>query len=261
MSILNDLIKIKTNKQDDDLINMIDEVPVYEKLSVDEKLRDLKTSTITRSKCPMLAGFIDGNLYETLLADLVSNIYLQIEGRIPNILLSAAERTMKQQKQMEVLKMGIAHVHYSDLTEYNHELMKELVAAVFTKQEQNYTIAAIIVKEPDGYTMYHGTYSTDTGKCDKIINMPIVVRGKSGIFTMNTYSVMGNNGYRFGLYMNENISYDIMIGIDNELYLMNGNIVVSVHSMSREDRNALNMVKKDPKEFAEKITSIIESVV
>lgn len=262
MSVLNDLIRIKTNKQEDDLLKMIDEIPVYEKLSVDEKLKDLKTSAITRAKCPMLAGFIDGNLYETLLADLVSNVYLQIEGHIPHILLSAAERSLKQQKQMEVLQKGIARIHYRDLIEYDHKIMKKLVAAVFTKQDQSVTTAAVIVKEPDGYTMYHGTYdSANKGNANMGMYKPLIVRGQSGVFTMNTYSVLGNNAYRFGSYMNDKFQYDVMIGLHNELYLMNGDITVSVHHIGWEDHNALNMAKKDPKAFAETITSIIESVV
>ena len=48
MSILDDLIRVKTNQQDDDLLKMLDEIPVYEKLSVDEKLKDLKNSEICR---------------------------------------------------------------------------------------------------------------------------------------------------------------------------------------------------------------------
>ena len=63
MSILDDLIRVKTNQQDDDLLKMLDEIPVYEKLSVDEKLMDLKNSEVTRKKCPLLAGFADGKLY------------------------------------------------------------------------------------------------------------------------------------------------------------------------------------------------------
>ena len=78
---------------------------------------------------------------------------------------------------------------------------------------------------------------------------------------MNTYSVLGNNAYRFGSYTTENFVYDIMIGTHNELYLMNGDIVVSVHPIPSEDHNALNMVKKDPQAFAETVTAIIESVV
>ena len=95
MGVLDDLIKIKKVKKTDDLLKMIDEVSVYEKLAIDENLKDLSTSAITRAKCPLLAAFIDGKYYETILAELVSNIYLQIEGRIPDILFRVVNRDRK----------------------------------------------------------------------------------------------------------------------------------------------------------------------
>lgn len=263
MSILDDLIRVKTNQQDDDLLKMLDEIPVYEKLSVDEKLKDLKNSEITRAKCPLLAGFIDGNLYETVLADLVSNVYIQVEGHAPAVLETAAEKTLKQQRQFEILQKGVAHVEYLGLEHYDHEIMKDMVTAVFTKEYDSTVTAVIIIKEPDGYTMYHGTYANDKREnvsADTGINNPIIVKGQHGIFTMNTYSILGNNGYRFGCYAMSNIAYDVMIGPNGLLYLLAGDLPV-IHEIPWEDRNSLNLVKKDPKEFAAVVTGIIESVV
>lgn len=261
MSVLDDLIKIKANMQEDDLIKLLDEIPVYDKLSVDEQLKDLKKSTITRTKCPLLAGFADGKLYETILADLAANVYLQIEGNIPEVLTTAAEKTLRQQKQMEILHDSIARVEYRELTEYDHNLMKDYLAAVFTKQDQNIVTAVLIVKELRNYIMYHGTYIVE--EYDKfVINsyIPLTTKGERGIFTMYSYSVLGNNGYRFGSYLTSNKSYDVMIGPDGVLYLLNGELVTS-HSITSEEHNNLNMAKRDPQKFAETVTAIIESVV
>lgn len=263
MSILDDLIRAKTNQQDDDLLKMLDEIPVYEKLSVDEKLKDLKNSEITRAKCPLLAGFADGNLYETVLADLVSNVYIQVEGHAPAVLETAAEKTLKQQRQFEILQKGVARVEYLGLEHYDHETMHDTVAAVFTKPHDTIVMAVIIVKTPDGYIMYHGTYTNDDKEketVEKSAYDPIVIKGKHGIFTMDTYSVLGNNGYRFGHYAMEHITYDVMIGPDGLLYLLAGELP-AIHEMPWNDRNSLHMAKKDPKEFATVITGIIESVV
>lgn len=261
MSALNDLIRIKTSKQEDDLLKMLDEIPVYEKLSADEKLRDLTKSEVTRKKCPLLAAFADGKLYETILAELVSNIYLQIEGNIPNILITATDKTPKQQKQMEILQNGIVRVEYRDLTEYDHESMKDLLAAVFTKNIQDAVTAVLIVRESRGYKMYHGTYTAkDANKSDKSVSTPLIVKGKHGVFIMNSYSVLGNNGYRFGSYKDQYATYDVMIGPDGILYLINGDSVIP-YSIPTHEQNILNMAKKDPQEFAEMVTSIIESVV
>lgn len=262
MSVLDDLIRIKSNKQEDDLLKLLDEIPVYEKLSVNESFRDLKTSVAARAKCPKLAAFIDGKMYETILADIASNVYLQIEGEIPNILQTVTDKNQKQQKQMEILQNGIIRVEYRDLMEYDHASMEKFLAAVFVKPLENATIAVLIVKNTDSYIMYHGIYTTNEE--DKVVGKtlkPLSVKGQYGIFAMNSYSVLGNNGYRFGSYTNNHTRYDVMIGPDGILYLMNGNSTALQHIISAEEKNNLNMVNKDPERFAELVTSIIESVV
>lgn len=261
MNILDDLIRMKTNAQEDDMLRMFDEVQIYEKLSVDEKLRNIKTSEITRKKCPLLAGFVDGRLYETVLAELIRNIYLNIEEQAPEILMTAYEKTIKQQKQFEVLGKSIAHVEYESLEEYDHTSMKDSLVAIFTEKSQNIMTAVLIAKNGKDYIMYHGTYEEkgSKGKGRSKID-PIIVKGKKGIFKMDTYSVLGNNGYRFGTYQGKNYLYDVMIGPDSTLYLVNGKQIMT-NKISEEDNNLLNMVKKNPKEFAEQIMSVIESAV
>lgn len=261
MNVLDDLIRIKTNKQDDDLLKILDEVPVYEKLSVDEKLKDLAHSEITRKKCPLLAGFADGKLYETVLADLAANVYLQIEGNIPLVLQTSGELTMKKQKQFEILQSGIARVSYRDLMEYDHESMRMFVTAVFIKKCNGANIAAIVIKNSDGYIMFHGTYIDDEkGKNINNVFEPIVIKGKKGVFTMDTYSVLGNNAYPFAHYAGNTMTYDVMIGPEGVLYLMANKFVVP-YEIPWQDRNVLNMAKKEPVEFAKELTAIIESVV
>ena len=250
MSVLNDLIRIKTSAQEDDLLKMLDEISIYEKLSVDETL------------CPLLAAFTDGELYAIILAELAANIYMQIEEHIPEVISAAAEISLKQQRQMEILQKSIAQVEYRDLLEYDHESMKNRLAAVFTKTFQDVVTAVLIVKDTGGYKMYHGTYeTTEVGKCTVSQSTPIIVKGKKGIFTMKSYSVLGNNGYRFGSYKTADISCDVMIGPDGELYLMNGNVTMLTYPIPYEERNMLNMSKKDAWKFAETVTSVVESVV
>lgn len=262
MSVLNDLIRIKTSAQEDDLLKMLDEISIYEKLSVDETLKDLTKSEITRTKCPLLAAFTDGELYAIILAELAANIYMQIEEHIPEVISAAAEISLKQQRQMEILQKSIAQVEYRDLLEYDHESMKNRLAAVFTKTFQDVVTAVLIVKDTGGYKMYHGTYeTTEVGKCTVSQSTPIIVKGKKGIFTMKSYSVLGNNGYRFGSYKTADISCDVMIGPDGELYLMNGNVTMLTYPIPYEERNMLNMSKKDAWKFAETVTSVVESVV
>lgn len=265
MGILDSLIRIKTNQQEDDLLKMLDEIPVYEKLSRNEKFRDLKNSQTTRAKCPLLAKFIDGSLYETLLADVVANVYLQIEGNVPEVLRTATEKTLKQQKQMDILQSGLVHIQYQDIMEYDHELMGGLLAAVFTKRAAGAAMVVLIVREPGGYRMYHGYYmASESDRPVTNVHAPVVVRGQHGIFTMESYSVLGNNGYRFGSYADMQSlqgTLGVMIGPDGELYLTEGERTVMAYHMNYNERNVLNMTKKNARDFAEAVTSIIESVV
>lgn len=262
MSILDDLLKVKKSAKENDLINFIDEVPVYEKLSVNDKFKDLKSSEVARNKCPMLAAFTDGKAYETILADLVANIYMHMEGRIPEVLRSVAERTPKQQKQFEILQSGIAHVSYYDLTQYDHEIMSESVAAVFTKEDKGVVTTAIIVRSTDGYEMYHGIYTVG-GDVKNVISRlePIIIQGQRGVFTMGTYSMLGNNAYQFGTYNTGQVSYGVMISLEEELFLMNRENVAMNYKMTYTEANTLNRAKRDPEEFARRVLSIIESVV
>lgn len=262
MGVLDNLIRVKASAKEDDLLKMLDEVLIYEKLSADEKLRDLKNSEVTRKKCPLLAAFVDGDMYAAILADLVANVYLQIENRIPQVLATVSERSSKQQKQMEILQHGITHVGYMGLTDYDHEMMKGHLSAVFTAQVQDIITAAIIVKGIDGYVMYHGTYQVKENAPDSYItHKPVLMKGTHGILTLNNYSVLGNNGYPFGYYTDWNGSrYDVMLGPDRVMYLVGGGRTIT-HMMSDEENNVLNRAKQEAQEFAKAVVSVVESVV
>lgn len=262
MSILDDLIKIKTCAQEDDLIKMLDEIPVYEKLSVNEEFRDLKSSAITRSKCPMLAAFVDGNAYETILGELIANIYLHIENNVPDMFRTAIERTPKEQKQFEILEQSLICITYHMLSEYDHEAMKNRVAAVFTNRRDVMTMIVIILRSQDGYDMYHGCYDTDGKEYVYTLMLePVVVRGDKGVFSMTSYSMLGNNGYPFGHYMIDDVDYKVMIGPDGELFLIQGDETFLQYHIPDGKRSLLATSKNNAKEFANAVLSTIESVV
>lgn len=261
MGALDDLIKIKTSKQDDDLIKVIEEISIYEKLSVDKKLRDLKTSEVTRKKCPLLAGFMDGNLYEMVLMDLMANVYLQIEGSVPEVLNGITEQSEKKQKQISILQAGITRVTYRDLTEYDHESMAKLVSAVFVNRVGTAATAVIITKSASGFVMYHGAYTTSAD--EQPIGMayePIAVTGTRGSFTLFSYSVLGNNGYRFGKYQSADASYDVMLSPEGMLYLIDGTRTLPF-ALEWAARGELVREKGDPKSFAAEMVKIIEGLV
>lgn len=261
MGALDDLIKIKKTKSDDDLIKLLDEISVYEKLSVDKRFRDLKQSEVARKRCPLLAGFADGKLYETILADLASNVFLQIEGNIPDVLLIAMEQSEKRRRQMDILKTGITRVIYEELTEYDHESMAKLVVAVFTKQYEGASLAVIITKAATGYVMYHGSYVTD--EQDQTADVPcppVAAKGSRGLFTMRTYSILGNNGYWFGKYRTDGHTYEVMIGPDGVLYMREQGRVLAFE-LHPEELNSMRLAKGDPDQFAVAVTEIIERTV
>lgn len=261
MSALNDLIRIKSKRQEDDLLKILDEMSAYEKLSADESFKDLKKSEITRKKCPLLAGYADGEIYETMLAEIAANIYLQIEGQIPDVIQAAAEYTPKKQRQLEILRKSIVQVEYRDLTEYHHEYMKEKLIAVFTKKYQYMALAMLIVKNQN-YCIYHGTYQVqESDQISKSLYAPTTYRGEKGIFTMESYSILGNNGYPFATYRNRETLYSIMIGPEKELYLIKEDKTYVTYPIPPEEQNVLNTAKKDPNLFAGQVIRIIESVI
>lgn len=260
MNVLENLIKIKKHANDDDLLMMMDELIAYQKLSEDESLGDLKTSEFTRKKCPLLAAFVDGKMYETVLADLAGNIYVQIEGYLPPVLLTATERNLKQQKQIEILRSGIVQVHYHDLTDYVHEFMKDQVLAVFTKKHGEWTTAAIIVKDTDSYEMYHGVYGGSQAAVTNIVYAPEIITSNHGSFVLKNYSVLGNNGYKFGNYLYKDVSMDVMLGPDHILYLSNGSEELTF-PIPWDVSNRLVKSKKDSVLFARELMTFIESVI
>lgn len=264
MSVLDDLIQIKKMSQKDDLIKILEEVDTYEKLSADKALRDLSTSEITRKKCPLLAGMADGNAYEQILGDLAANVYLQVEGRIPEILRHGEEMKEKQKRQLSILQSSVVEVEYSDLSLYVHASMKDQVVAVFTSKcpHTSSAIAVIIVKTDFSYIMYHGIYETDITESDAKVGAlsPVQIKGKKGILTLYTYSMLGNNAYPFAQYADEKGAYQVMLSLDGVLYLIKDGDVSFEHVLTLEEKNELAAAKEAKTTFSEAVLGLIENI-
>lgn len=264
MSVLDDLIQIKKMSQKDDLIKILEEVDTYEKLSADKALQDLSASEITRKKCPLLAGIADGNVYEQILGDLAANVYLQVEGRIPEILRHGGEMKEKQKRQLNILQSSVAEVEYRDLSLYVHASMKDQVVAVFVSEcpHTSSAIAVIIVKTDFSYIMYHGIYETDTKESDVKVGdlSPVQTKGKKGILTLYTYSMLGNNAYPFARYADEKGAYQVMLSLDGILYLTKDGVVSFEHVLTLEEKNELAAAKETKTIFSEAVLGLIENV-
>ena len=265
MSVLDDLIQIKKMSQKDDLIKILEEVDTYEKLSADKSLRDLSTSEITRKKCPLLASMADGNAYERILGDLAANVYLQVEEQIPEVLRHGEEMKEKQKRQLDVLQSSVVDVEYRDLSLYVHASMKDQVVAVFTFKYPHApsAVAVIIVKTDSGYSMYHGTYETDVKESDVKSEAlsPVQIKGRKGVLTLYTYSMLGNNAYPFARYTDEKGIYQVMLSLDGILYLIKDGAVSFEHVLTLEEKNELAAAKETKTIFSEAVLGLIENVV
>ena len=78
---------------------------------------------------------------------------------------------------------------------------------------------------------------------------------------MESYSILGNNGYPFATYRNRETLYSVMIGPEKELYLIKEDKTYVTYPIPPEEQNVLNTAKKDPNLFAGQVIRIIESVI
>lgn len=192
---------------------------------------------------------------------MAADIYRQIEGQVPDVINITEDIGKKRQRQREVLKAGIVQIEYQSIIDYNHEEMQPFVIAVYTKEFQALTVACLIVKLDGRYIMYHGSYESQSGVVSaETMCRPLNVRTDHGYLILNTYSVLGNNGYPFAVYMTNGDSYQVMIDPSGLLYLL-GETETKVYELSHADQNTINTAKKDANLFASAVGSVIERVI
>lgn len=259
MSVIDTLIKVKKQTKTDDVINIMDELIAYEKLSKVEAFRDLKTSKVAQQKLPLLSGIYRGDLYSLALVEIVENILIHLDEQIPEVLTNRTEEMdKKEEKRLKILENHIVHVMYRSLNEYDHELMEEHVVAVFIKEEKSQNAIVIIIKENDQYEFFQGYYQETNAKEQKNDKLkPFVYTDGEVSLTITTYSILGNQAYPFAVFTTQKGSYDVLIPNYDELWLMKDSKTYQAISLTMGQRNELNNIKTDIQQYAEYLTDLI----
>ena len=86
MSAIENLIQIKKQCKNDDIVRIMDEVTDYEKLSRSPVFRDLRTSKPAQKKLPLLSSAYQGDLYALSLLTLGGNIIAHLTDQVPRVL-------------------------------------------------------------------------------------------------------------------------------------------------------------------------------
>lgn len=257
MSAIENLIQIKKQSKNDDIVKMMDEVADYEKLSRSELFRDLTTSKVAQKKLPLLARAYQGDLYALSLSTLAGHIIAHLEDRIPEVLEKPMETLSDRDlKRMELMNKSLIPVFYRSLLEYE-EGMGDQVVAVYSSDRPNGSVALmIIVRDQETYQVYQGYYRPGKKDIQKYGNQQKIktydVEEDGDYFSFATYSLLGNNRYPFGqVLLSNGKRYNVSMDYQ-ALYLGTEEEIVTI-PLRMEQRNTLNLCKTDPQQLGETI--------
>ena len=259
MSAIETLIKVKKQSKTDDLVRLLDEVTIYEKLAKSEAFRDLKTSQPARKKCPLLASAYDGDLYAMSLLTLAGHVIAHLESVVPHVLTEPmAGLSQRERQKMELMQNQVICVSYDSLTAYDHKTMAEHVVAVYTSERETETAILIVVRNNNAYVIYQGYYKEQSIVNNQKDYQPYVeTRGQKSLVISN-YSIQGNNAYPFGQYVTGEHTYSVMLPNHETLWAFKDIDHPMVIPLSIGDRNQLTMTKQSIKTFTATLFDILE---
>lgn len=259
MSVIENLIQIKKQSTNDDIVKMMDEVADYEKLSRSELFRDLTTSKVAQKKLPLLAKAYAGDLYALSLSTLAGHIIAHLEDRIPDVLEKPMETLSEQDmKRMELMNKSLIPVFYRGLLEYD-DSMEDQVVAVYSSEHPNGSAALMIIVRDkdivwgeDTYNVYQGYYhpgkkeEQQHGSHQQLNVYDFEEEGDH--FSFTTYSLLGNNRYPFGeIRLADGRRYPVSMDYQG-LYLETEEKEKPIW-IRMEQRNTLNLCKTDPEKL------------
>ena len=258
MSALDDLIKIKKQAKTDDLILVLDEVALYQKLSRSKAFQDIKGSKAAQKKLPMLYDAANGSMYALSLLEVAHNVVTHLEDDVPEIFLRLMDGiTSKQKKRLEIMQQSVVPISYHSLGEYEHDRMEERVLAVFSAKKKKHSAVLIIIRDGVGYKIFQGYYENrKQEKEPENQRRPYVQEDGGYRLSIKTYSIQGNNAYPFGELAYGDKSY--MLPRHDALWIMDKGVVQKEIPLSTEQINALNMAKVDIREFSSFILSTVK---
>lgn len=259
MPAIDMLIKIKKQANTDDLIILMDEVVLYEKLSKVEAFRDLKTSKTAAKKLPLLSAAHKGDIYCMTMLELVREIITYMTGTAPPITIvqEKTELTAREEKMKKVMERSIVQVRYHNLEEYRHDTMKDFVVAVFSETVDTKKSILIVVRKDNYYNIYQGHYSEREDEVGAVTEKPYVYIDDPYVLSIKTYSILGNNAYPFAVFNSPSGTYSVMFPRHDEIWLTSEDGQQTSIYLSEEEITEIGMKKVTVHSFAKCLMDII----
>lgn len=279
MSMIDQLIQMKRAKKDNDIVAMLDEFTLYDKLSDIKALGDIDNSPALQKKLPHLTKLIKGDFYNLSLAivarDILTHLNYEIPSAIYNHMADIPERT---KKRLTLVGDSTVQAEYRELREYHQETNKNKVIGVYTNNVEDSDMVRIIIivnQRDEIYTIYQGSYEEIDGEvCEKESRMnqqisSYIEKVKHGTIIIPNYSIQGNNSYPFAQYKNQEGFYYISIPDRKHLALSKdapaywdvskGEIIGEVENitLTTKEINKLGIDRQEIERFAQTIARII----
>lgn len=276
MSLIEQLIQMKRSEEENDIIKMIDEFTLYEKLSTVKALGDIKDSEALQKRLPYMTRFIHGDFYQVSLAIMANHILNHMEYESPELIqktiANIPERTMKQ---LTLASASTVKPTFQELMEYDHETEEEFIVGVYTNEIDNET-KIIIITNPSGkeYIIYQGSYVQIDGENlrkrnqSTIDHKDYIQKLNNGILSIGNYSMAGNNHYPFAEYIKEGITYYLSMPTQSILQLSTRENLAweefidehhkrEIIYLTHEETNQIGLSRQDIDGFSQVISDII----
>lgn len=271
MTLIDQLIQMKKSEKENDIIKMLDEFTLYERLSSVKALGTLEESKALQKRLPNMTKFIEGDFYQLSLAIIATNILTYLEYEPPQIIEDKLNNIKERTKrQLELAGGSSVRTHYKDLIEYNHNLEKDNVEAIYTIEQEDIIKIIIITKGINKhYNIYQGEYQETENTKTTIKEKPIVTDHinelENGKLIINNYSLAGNNHYPFAKYKTNKKTYYISMPSQNVIRLSNTKSLIQTNkdnkthyiNLTREEAGQMGLSRQNINEFSDVIASII----
>lgn len=264
MNSLDMLIAMKKSQGTDDLSAIFDEVLKYEKLAKTPAFADIKSSAAVQKKLPMITKALNGDMYDIMLLQVIRNVLIHLDEDLPGILPTVfADLSKRTQQRLDILNKSIVRVVYSDLGSYQDTYAGSVLMTLVSNIDNTSQSVVIITHQSDGYIIYQGIIHKSDKKMT--VTTKTIQQAKATVndvtLGITTYSILGNNAYRFGTATVGEQQYDIMMPSHDTLWLLQEQNVVHEIKLSIDEINRFNLIKTDINKVTDFLLSKIVDVL
>ena len=196
-----------------------------------------------------------------MLLQVIRNVLIHLDEDLPGVLPTVfADLSKRTQQRIDILNRSIVRVVYSDLGSYQDTYAGSVLMTLVSNIDNTSQSVVIITHQSDGYIIYQGIIHNTSDKkmtaTSKKIQ-PAKATANDVTLGITTYSILGNNAYRFGTATVGEQQYDIMMPSHDMLWLLQEQNVVHEIKLSIDEINHFNLIKID----ANKVTDFLLSKI